>query len=272
MQAFEAAVGWSYNFSIKDFLLIITVFCIMFTLLIKATTLGYLMKKLGVNKLHALEEFEYDEGKILANIKILEKLKKYHEKKYINKSVYSGLRKKYNTRLKAAVKDMKKLLKETDLNAKDLIKRAISLHALGIEKKQLKVLFELNEIDEGNFKIIFHKIIRQIERLEESKPQLRGGKKDENDYDLFEKMVMCVRKERKNIEDKYIRNRAKLIITKQVIENLEEMRKNDFGFNDQVFQEVIDMYQSFFEVAKAKKLKIEKEQRKTVDGLESCLI
>lgn len=50
---------------------------------------------------------------------------------------------------------------------KELIRRALSLHALGIEKQYLKDLFSYNEIEEKNFKYILNKINRQIERLNE---------------------------------------------------------------------------------------------------------
>jgi CPA1 family monovalent cation:H+ antiporter len=39
-------VGWNYDFSIKDFLMVLTIGCIMFTLLVKAVSIKPLMKKL----------------------------------------------------------------------------------------------------------------------------------------------------------------------------------------------------------------------------------
>jgi hypothetical protein len=63
----------------------------MFTLLIKAPTTSYIMKKLNLDKLHKLEEFEHKEGKILANLKIIEKLNTSYKKAYLTKIEYDDL-------------------------------------------------------------------------------------------------------------------------------------------------------------------------------------
>lgn len=78
--AFENAVGWQYNYSIKDFIMVITIGSIMFTLFIKATTIGFFMRKMEIDKLHEIEEFEYEEGNILMNLKVIEKLTSIEEK------------------------------------------------------------------------------------------------------------------------------------------------------------------------------------------------
>ena len=59
--AFQQSVGWNYDFDIKEFLLILTIGSIMFTLFIKAPTISVLMRYLKVDRLHKLEEFEYVE-------------------------------------------------------------------------------------------------------------------------------------------------------------------------------------------------------------------
>jgi len=45
----------------KDFIIGLTISCIMFTLFIKATTIPFFMRKFQITKLHELEEFEYYE-------------------------------------------------------------------------------------------------------------------------------------------------------------------------------------------------------------------
>jgi len=52
----------------------------MFTLFIKATTIGLFMRKMKLDKLHEIEEFEYEEGKVLMNLKVLDKLTQIEEK------------------------------------------------------------------------------------------------------------------------------------------------------------------------------------------------
>lgn len=145
----------------------------MFTLFIKATTISYFIKKMGIDKLHDIEEFEYQEGKILMNLKVLEKLSVIEEKGYIDKLEHKELRIKYETELQEAITQIKTLLITNPDTTEKTIRSALALHALGIEKQYLKDLFLYHEIDEYNFKKILTKITRQIERVEQGKTQIK---------------------------------------------------------------------------------------------------
>ena len=61
LMSFQEKIGWSYDFSIRDFVMVITIGSIMFTLFIKATTISLFMKRMKIDKLHEIEEFEYEE-------------------------------------------------------------------------------------------------------------------------------------------------------------------------------------------------------------------
>lgn len=269
---FQEASWWNFDFDIKDFILVITIWSIMFTLLIKATTISWLMKRLGISKLNPLEEFEYDEGKILTNLKILEKLNRLYNKTYLTHWEYQELKNKYETRLQDAVNSLKELLKSEWEKANDLIKRAISLHALWVEKQYLKELFWYNEISEPNFKFILHKISRQIERLEAWKPQLSKDIDDTpNDFDIFELFVNNFRSKDDDPINKYVRNRTRVIITRKVIKELSELENIDFGFNKSIFREIIKIYEIFHQAAKEKMTNIAKEHKTSIMVIEARL-
>lgn len=270
--AFQQKVGWSFDFDIKDFILVITIWSIMFTLLIKATTVSRVMKKMWVSKLSPLEEFEYDEGKILTNLKILEKLNRLYQKTYLTQWEYSELKNKYEEKLQNAVVSLKKLLKNEWQNAQDLIKRAISLHALWVEKQYLKDLYGYNEISEGNFKFILHKITRQVERLEAWKPQLNKITDDTpNDYDIFESLINRFRLKDNDPINRYVRNRTRVIITRKVLKELKELMNIDFWFDKNVFHEIIKVYEIFHNTAKDKMNEIAKEHKTSIMIIEARL-
>ena len=65
-----------------------------------------------VTKLNSLEEFEYDEAKILANIKILKQLNKLYNKTYLTNDEYYELKNKYEKKLKEDIIWLKELLKK----------------------------------------------------------------------------------------------------------------------------------------------------------------
>ncbi|MBS9775196.1 sodium:proton antiporter [Candidatus Gracilibacteria bacterium] len=273
IEAFTSSVGWTSEYSIREFLMVLTISCIMFTLFIKATTTSLLMKKMGVSKLQQLEEFEYEEGKILSSLKILKKLQDSHKKAYLTEIEYDELKDKYTMKLNGAIENMKELLKGNKDKAEGIIKKAISLHALGIEKQYLKELFYYNEIDERNFKYIFRRILKQIERIESGKPQFKD-KNDQtlDDYDIFTRVVMQVFQSQSTKLDSYIRNRTRVVITRKVIKELQELQSIDFGFHSDIFNETIELYAYLNKKADEKRLKIFLTHKATINAIESRLI
>lgn len=269
---FQELVWWNYDFSIRDFVMVITIWSIMFTLLIKATTITAFMKKMKIDKLNDLEQFEYEEWKIMAFLKILEKLKNSFEKWYITNKEYDKLKVKYEWELKEAVNWLKKLLEWQKDNARVLIKKAITLHSLWIEKQYLKELFHYNEIDENNFKFILRKINRQIERIESGNEQLSKVKDiNKKDYDIFEKILTKFDSEIKSDLNLYIRNRTKTVITRKVIKELNELKNIDFWFDNSIFDEVTELYKNFNKKAEEKKQEIVSKNLEVVENLESEL-
>lgn len=272
MLAFEQAVWWNYDFSIKDFITVITISSIMFTLFIKATSISSLLKFLWLDKLNKLEEFEYEEWKILANLKILDKLNKSYRKAYLTEDEYLSLKQKYELKLKEAVFNLRDLLKKQWKNSEELIKRAISLHALGIEKQYLKNLYFYNEINERNFKFILNKITRQTERLEKGSPQLKKFE-EKTQYDFLQKFLMLFRSYNKtDYIDRYTRNRARVIITRKVVKELKELRWIEFWFAKSAFDEIIDLYEWFNKTANEKKEIIFAKYKTKIEHLESKLV
>lgn len=265
--------GWDYIYSIKDFLLLMTLACIGFTLFIKATTTPAIMRAFWVDKLHDLEKFEYEEWKILTNLKVLEKLKNSYEKWYLTDVEYSELRWKYSNKLNEAVKEMKELIKNDENKIHDsLIKKAISIHSLWIEKQYLKELFYYNEIDEKNFKHIFRKIERQIERLEEWKEQLKNISQSKIDYDIFTKFMIKLHNDKSDFVDKYIIYRTRAIVTRKVIKDLKSMKDTDLWFDKNIFDEIIELYEDFNLKSNEKRLEIFKKHEATINALESRLV
>jgi len=270
--AFQEMVWWTYDFSIRDFLLVLTIWSIMFTLFVKAPTTPIIMRKLKIDKLHRLEEFEYEEWRILSNLKIIQKLNLSFKKAYLTQVEYDELLVKYSEKLNDAVKKMKKVLEEKWEDSKILIRRALSLHALWIEKQYLKELFFYNEIDEKNFKYILRKIEKQIERLELSHEQLRIISNKKNDYDFFSRIIVNIYQKTSTDLDSYIRNRTRLIITRKVIKELKILSEIDFWFDKHLFDEIIELYAMFNKQADEKRIKIFSNHKATINAIESRLV
>lgn len=249
LSAYEAIVWWNYPYTIKEFLIVITISSIFFTLLFKATTLWWMIKKMWVSDLNPLEKFQQEVSRVLVYGQILNKLDKLKTKGYITQEEYDILYTKYEIKVKEAKHNIEKNYPKD--NTCNIIHTAISLYALWIEKQALKELFEHNEIDEKTLKFIMHKIDRQSDRLECGQNQIKNLK-EKNQYDFFEKFVRSLSFKRDTIFDKYVRNRTKIIVTNKVVRELNSLKEIDFGFDDKIFENVIALYQNFNNIAKEK--------------------
>jgi hypothetical protein len=122
----------------------------------------------------------------------------------------------------------------------------------------LKELFLWNEIWEKNFRYVLRKIEKQIDRLHNWKNQFRRNWKWKwkSDYDFFQKIAI------KSYQDKYlpseifIRYRAKMIIIKRVMFELEELSQINLWFEKNVFDDAKEFYSELYEKAKKKFNKI----------------
>lgn len=273
LMTFQNMVGWNYDFSIKDFLMVLTIGCIMFTLLIKAVSIKPLLKKLWLAKLWKLEEFEYEEWKILTSINVLSKLNKIHEKKYFCSWEFHSLKTKYEEELNNAVENIKELIKwEWSEKWHNFIRTTLSLHALWIEKQYLKDLFAYNEIWEKSFRVILGKINRQIERLENWRTQLKINASEKSDKDIFERFYDYIIWDKISFVDEYIINRTKVIITRKVIKELNELSKIDFGFDKKLFDEIIKVYETFNNTANERMEKSFKKNPNEISVIEAKLV
>jgi len=128
-------------------------------------TIEKLLNRLHLDKLHDLEMFEKMEGEIMIYTTIIEKIETLNVDYHISKHNYDLLRNKYEAKREEAQLKLQLFLQQHS-DADHLLKQAIDLHALGIEKEYLKEMFRYNEVDELLYFYLLNKIERQAERLE----------------------------------------------------------------------------------------------------------
>lgn len=108
--ALEEQIWWNYENNIKDTILIWTMFTIIFTTFVNTTTITYIMEKMWIYKLYKYEEVEYEEFKIITNLKILKKLHKFYQDKLINKQVYWEIKERHKNDLKISFNKLEEFL------------------------------------------------------------------------------------------------------------------------------------------------------------------
>jgi hypothetical protein len=128
---------------------------------------------------------------------------------------------KYRSKIEESKLKMQVFLQQQK-NPEELIFKAISLHALGIEKQYLKEMYAYNEMSENLFHYLLGKIDTQISRVTRSSSQIRGFDKPEHlkkrHRDPIIRLIHLLQYTNYCTHDAYIINRTRVVVTSKVIE------------------------------------------------------
>lgn len=251
--------GWDHDFTVKEFIAALTIGCIYFTLLIKATTMNRVMKGLGIGNLHEREEAQYHQAKSLIYARAIGKLSDYREKGYITDRVYGKLREEYDREYRDACRCSHGYY-ETD-GGRKVAEEALRVYAIGIERHFLRVLFRYGEVTEPVYKRIHDKLAVQLSHVEHGEKQFIPSETEVRE-DWIERIVNVLRrvllgkgKKGTSPEERYMYYRAQEIISRKVQKHLRTfMRQSGFeSFGDErVFESVLGQYREFEEGARKK--------------------
>ncbi len=220
--------GWSVEgASVRDFLLSLTLGCVLFSVFVKTLTIGPLIRKFKIDRLHEIEEFEYAEGRILMASEALSKIKRIRQSGYVDSVEERTLSAKYERILSEARTDAEKLMERKGEGFGDLVRRVAALHALGIEKYWLKRLYKYNEIPEPVFKRVMKRVEVQMRRVEKGEAQIDREKFNKPKADAFERIteyfVDRLEPEIDPIKEKYLEMRTIHIIIEKALDGLLEL-------------------------------------------------
>ncbi len=240
--------GWNYSFTAKEFITALTIGCVYFTLLFKATTIGSMIKKMKIDQLTELENIEYHESRALIYFQTMEKLEEYHKKGFTDPVVYKKLYEEY----KIAYETSLRILHNSFQSDSHSPEEALRMYALGVEKRVLHKLFMYREISELVYKKVANKIEIQMARVEGGKDQIVHIEESFS-QDWFECLVAKARtflkpiSEERQALDEYHYYRAQKIISAKVLRHLRALSghyRGVFG-SDELVNTVIDVYLSF---------------------------
>ncbi len=238
--------GWTYDFTVKEFVAAITIGCIYFTLCIKATSIGVMIKKMKLSDLTPLETVEYHECSALVYQEALEKLEDFHGKGYVKNEIFERLKREYTERYEQSAASCKSLFDATPAD----MGRALQMYALGMEKRFLKELFVYQEISESEYKEILNKIAIQTDRVEEGREQVTGHA-ERFQQDWFEVLVMWFRKKfypktpKQELLEEYRYYRAQEVVLAKVLRRLKSISERFPGLygDDTSIRSVIALYE-----------------------------
>jgi len=162
--------NWPYDFSIKEFIIAITIGSIYFTLLIKATTLGFVVRWLKIDALLPHEQLSYYKSKALIYKDIIQHSKKLYDNRHISAEQHQNFvdyYKKQHEKICTQCAELK-------MDANHVVENMLRIYTLAVQKKELKALFRHNEISESIYKKNLNILETQTERVEQDSDRLKS--------------------------------------------------------------------------------------------------
>lgn len=166
--------GWNYDFSIKEFIIAITIGSIYFSLLVKATTIGKVVQWLKIDELLPHEQMSYFKSKALIYNRLNRRIKTLFEQRDISQEQFDRLTREYQ----ALYQQICQQCEEYNKNPTRVVENMLRIYTLAVQKKELKELFRRGEINESIYKRNLYILETQTERVEQDKKKLSSL----NDY------------------------------------------------------------------------------------------
>lgn len=243
--------NWSYEFSIKEFIIAITIGSIYFSLLIKATTIGKVVRWLKIDVLLPYEQLSYYKSKALIYMDIINRSKELYDNHYISAEQYQ----KFTDYYQRLHKKICRQCDELNIDSSHIMENMLQLYTLKIQKKELKALFKHDEISESIYKKNLNILEIQTERVEQDSTKLKSL----NAYfttwiavlnDILRKVFFLpVRKD--DPEELYLYYQTQYLLISRVLEEMHQLKNSHLSeiFDDpKAIRNVIAIYQELKKV------------------------
>jgi CPA1 family monovalent cation:H+ antiporter len=165
-----ALPNWNYEFSIKEFITAITIGSIYFTLVIKATTIGKVIRWLKIDALLPHEKMSYFKSKALIYQSLNARTKELFEHHDISEAQYKTLTDEHQALYRLICQQCN----EKSKNPSHVVENMLRIYTLALQKSELKEIFRRGEINENIYKKNLSILETQTERVEQDRPQLES--------------------------------------------------------------------------------------------------
>jgi CPA1 family monovalent cation:H+ antiporter len=263
--------GWTLEMSVRDFLLALTIGCIAATLFIKAPTMQWFMRKLKLDVLTYIEQIEYQEARALIHREVSAKLNIYKERGYLDGNLADTLQTQHNQLFTESCAELNTLTKSNKANNAILVLR---LYAIGIEKRNLKQLYQHDEVNETVFRRLMGKLQLQHEAIS-------GGELNSNmsihtdEKDIFERLASIIRKylgqetHATRIQNNYMYYRAQTIIARKVLKEFDTFASDSHTniFTTEAINHTKALYEEFKNQSQIKMQTIEENNKEVTSAI-----
>jgi CPA1 family monovalent cation:H+ antiporter len=243
--------GWTLEYSVRDFLLALTVGCILATLFVKAPLIAPIVRRLKINQPEPVSEaYEADLG-VYYLLTVESRFDTHKTRGFVRESEYADLKKEMQEKLVMAFSLRDSLIKQ---HGNKVFEQSLHLMAIQVEDFTLKQLYANEEVSERTFRKIKGKLNLQKEKIEYAQHDTIDPSKYIDRKDVFDRLanalqMITVRRRAGKLhpEEKLQYYRAQMIIARKVTKVLSDMQHEHSQpvFIPEVFDKVLERYESY---------------------------
>ncbi len=244
--------GWTYPYAPRDFLLALTVGCILATLFIKAPLIVPIMKKLNISTQDPLKEAHASDLGIYFLLTERDRLLTFKNKGFINEDHYNFMMSHVNQQLSDAQEQRKNLVA---LHGQSVFDQSLHLSMIHVEKAVIKKLLVNDEVSEKTYRRIYSKLCLQQEKIESAQHNEIDPKAYTDRKNVFDRLVNLVLSPfgqdtpSAQLQQKMEYYRAQMIMARKAVKTIEHMQTTfDIPtFLPQSYNEVSSLYKRYKE-------------------------
>ncbi len=244
--------GWSLPYTPRDFLLALTIGCILATLFIKAPMIMPLMRRYGIGSADPLNEAHEADLAVYYLLFEKSKIASYKGRGLLTSEEFRAICRLVDEKLEAAEK---KRADFVDDQGADIFDRSLHLAMIHVEKAVLKRLFINEEVGERTYRKIYSKLTLQQEKIEEAQHNEIDPKAYTDRKDVFDRLVSFVQSpfDKKRNETTPSQRleyyRAQMIMARKAVQTIEGMQtEHDYPvFLRQSYERVCARYRNYWE-------------------------
>lgn len=248
--------GWVYEYSPRDFLLALTIGCILATLFIKAPLIGTIMRNLGIREENPLADAHEADLGVYYLVNERARLQAYKAKGFLSQAQYESLVAQVEARLAQAEAFRQELVAAHGIK---LFEKSLHITAIHAEKAALKRLFLNEEVGEKTFRTIYSKLGGRLDKIRHDCDDGLSIYSYSDRKDIFERLVNLVqmpfdRQRELSHQQRLEYYRAQMIIARKAVSVIEGMQTvHDHPiFLPEVYEEVLALYRRYKERSGAK--------------------
>lgn len=244
--------GWDHAYPVRDFLLALTIGCILATLFIKAPMIIPIMRRYNISSADPLKEAHEADLGIYYLLTERSRLLSYKTKGFVTPEQFENLVSRVEARLAEAEARRKVLVEE---HGRDIFDQSLHLSMVHVEKTALRKLFVNDEVSEKTYRKIYSKLSLQQEKIEQAQHNDIDPKAYTDRKDVFDRLVAFLQYpfERSSsvaaTQQKLEYYRAQMIMARKAVKSIEYMQ-TEHGrpvFMPESYAQVSSRYQTYKE-------------------------